>query len=442
MDASGGQGVRWLGLTVAGLAVVALGAGYAWKDVCSHRPWDGPGPDDVDWQYRAYCYSDILPLWYPGVMEVDGNDVASHDLQHDKIQYLETFNEYPVLTGYFMTGIAAVTTGLLPYIQVTFVLLSLAGALATFALWRLRMTPARTIAWVAAPPLVIHGLTNWDLLAVALAACGWWAWRSGRPFGAAVLLGLGGAAKLYPAFFLPFLFFAAWQTGGRRATAPIVLGGFLGLGLPNLITAAFAWDNWKGMWMFQARRAPDFETPWASAVRPFADWLGLGWDSEEGWMLAAGWIGAIAMLGCLIWLGRRVWRHGLDPLVGGGVTTLVFLLVNKVYSPQYTLWAFPILLLFGARWLPMCLFIAADAANFFVRYQLISNGPSGWHTDEWENWSRLAVGLRWIFLAWATCSILVRHGLVTNPWARRAATSQQRPQPSITEPKLPERRET
>ena len=48
----------------------------------------------------------------------------------------------------------------------------------------------------------MHAFTNFDMLATAFAATGTLAWSRRRPALAGVLLGLGAAAKLYPAFFL------------------------------------------------------------------------------------------------------------------------------------------------------------------------------------------------------------------------------------------------
>ena len=65
------------------------------------------------------------------------------------------------------------------------------------------------------PALLVTGLVNWDLMAVAFVAGALWAWARGRPVLTGVLIGLGAATKLYPLFLLgPFLV-VAW----RRATA-------------------------------------------------------------------------------------------------------------------------------------------------------------------------------------------------------------------------------
>jgi hypothetical protein len=56
--------------------------------------------------------------------------------------------------------------------------------------------------FAAAPLLVLHGSTNWDLVAMALAGTGLLLWARRRPLAAGVLLGLATATKLYPVLFL------------------------------------------------------------------------------------------------------------------------------------------------------------------------------------------------------------------------------------------------
>ena len=64
-----------------------------------------------------------------------------------------------------------------------------------------------------APGLLMHGTTNWDLLAVALAGLGLLAWARSRPMVAGVLLGLATATKLYPVLFLVPLLFLCLRAG-------------------------------------------------------------------------------------------------------------------------------------------------------------------------------------------------------------------------------------
>ena len=68
-----------------------------------------------------------------------------------------------------------------------------------------------------APGLLLHGTTNWDLLAMALAALGLLSWARRRPVLAGVWFGLATATKLYPILFLAPLLFLCLRAGKFRA---------------------------------------------------------------------------------------------------------------------------------------------------------------------------------------------------------------------------------
>jgi hypothetical protein len=380
---------------VAVAAGVSLGAAWVLKEPCIDTPWDD------HFQYRNYCYSDIQALW------------TGKGLDRDVTQYVDQENEYPVLTGWFMQLSAFLTDDLHDYLVVSFLLLLACGAGTTVGLWRAGLPRELVLAWCLVPTLPIHGLTNWDLLAVVFAVWGWALWRRGHPLWSGLCFGLGGAAKLYPAFFLPFLFLAALQARDRRAASRVFLGGFLGLGVPNLIVAWMSFDGWFATWTFHAGRHPDFETPWQAFVEHFLRPIFPDYDWGTDWRHLVDRISITLMLAVTVWLGTRVWNRRLDGLVAGGVFSLAFLLVNKVYSPQYTLWAVPLLLLLGAAWRPLMLFVTADFVNFLVRYRLFTppeGQSSGWN-PAWDDWSLLAINARWAFLAWATWTVVRRHGI-------------------------------
>ncbi len=116
------------------------------------------------------------------------------------------------------------------YFTVTALLLSICMLVVTWSTVPAGRAAAWDAAMVALSPLVIvHAFTNWDLFAVALAGVGLVAWQGRRPGLAGVLLGLGTAAKLYPAlFFIPLLVLcwragqlpAFWRAAARRGGRP------------------------------------------------------------------------------------------------------------------------------------------------------------------------------------------------------------------------------
>ena len=379
-------------MAIAVLAVAALGAAAWMKAPCVTEPWHDSLP------FRRYCYNDLLPLYGPRGQEAD------------LVPYVEADNEYPVLSGMYMWAMAALTEDRTSYLWLSFAGLLLAGAAATLALWRTGLEPGRVAAWLALPPLALHGLTNWDLLAVAMACWAWHEWTKGRMFSSALLFGLGGATKVYPAFFLPFLFLALWRGGDRRGMRSVALGGALGLLVPNLLLAIATPEGWWYTYSFHIERGPGIETPFQAFLFHYLQPLFPGFDWDDGWSGLVGAASGLLFLGALAWLAWRTWRRGLDPLVAGGLATLAFLLSNRVYSPQYTLWVLPILLLLHARMRTIVAFAILDALNLYFLYRLFTPPTGGEGFDmTWDDWSRLAINLRWVALAWATWDVVRRH---------------------------------
>ena len=155
--------------------------------------------------------------------------------------------EYPVLIGYFAYGAARLTQALgdppdldaraeLPgdqiygapgvaeesgrYFVVTAVLLAPFALLAAWFLAGVhRRRPWDAMLFAASPALVLSGLVNWDILAVAAVAGALWAWSRGRPVLCGVLIGLGTATKLYPLFLLGALLVVCLRRGRLPAFA-------------------------------------------------------------------------------------------------------------------------------------------------------------------------------------------------------------------------------
>ena len=393
--------------------VLALGAGFALKSQCTYHAWtDG-------YEFRHYCYSDARPLF------------SDRGLDEDRVPYVEEVWEYPVGIGAFAFGVAKATTNRVDYMNVSFLLLSIAGALIALGLWKLGLSWPRVLLGAAGPTVVVHGLTNWDLLAVALAVWGMLAWRRGRSFESALLFGLGGSTKIFPAFFLPFLLIAAVRARDSGEVRKVVGGSVLGLLLPNAALALRAPEGWWAIWTFQGGRAPSLETPWESFVRFYGEGLFPGLDWGAGWTQFVAIAGAVLLAATLLVLLWRQWRVRIDPLVAGALLTLVFLLTSRIYSPQFSLWVVPLLAAFGAPWVPFVAFVVVDLAHLFVLYQFFvpPEGVSAGFDRTWLPLDRLLVDARWLLLAWCTLAIARAHGI----WSRRSRTAASS-EPSVRHP--------
>ena len=315
-------------------------------------------------QYRNLCYSDI-GLLYSGRGLLQGN-----------VPYLDSGDypvlEYPVLTGWFLelerritlllgapsgTGLAdqQAVEATLRFVDVNAVVL---GALFLVTVWaQVRTVPGRpwdAMMVAASPCVAAAALINWDLLPVALTAGALLAWSRRRPGWAGLLLGLGMAAKLYPALLLGPLLLLCLRSRRigdfGRTLAAFALGWFV-VNVPVLVLAP---DAWLSFWAFNSDRSGDFGSVWyvlSLAGHPVADL-----NRVSGGLFALGCLG----IALLILLAPRRPRLGSVAFL----VVAAFLMTNKVYSPQYVLWLLPLLVLARPRWRDWLVFTAGELFYF------------------------------------------------------------------------------
>lgn len=326
--------------------VVTLLAGYGMKLPCLVEGW-GDGR-----QYNLLCYSDVAALY--------ASEDRPRGLEEGKVPYLEGRNEYPVLTGLAM-GLAAWPASSYPgFFNWTAVLLSVSALATAWALHR--MAGRRALLFAAAPTLAIYGFMNWDLIAVALATMGTLAYLRRRHVAAGALLGLGAAAKLYPALLLIPLLAGRLRQGRQGDAGRLAAAAAGSWAIVNVPFAVAAPDRWSEFFRFSSGRGADWDSIWYLASRTF----GFAWPRTVLNVVAAVAFLAAAVVALRAVRARRprfpAWTFGFPLLV-------IFLLTSKVFSPQFGLWLLP--------WFPLVLpdlryvaaFWAADAAVFVTRFQ-------------------------------------------------------------------------
>nr|WP_280266419.1 glycosyltransferase 87 family protein [Nocardia wallacei] len=213
-----GRARFWTPLRVLlAFAVVFLALGWFGKAACIQQT-GADGQPSLDWnngrQYVAMCVSDTVPLY-----RIERLNEGAFPYKKSWTEYSDDgsqvrYMEYPVLSGLYqyVSMEVAHTWKLLPlpealpvvvYFDVVAVGLAMAWLVTVWASTMLSGRRVWDAALVALSPLVlVHAFTNFDALATALAATGLLAWARRRPVLAGVLLGLGGAAKLYPLLLL------------------------------------------------------------------------------------------------------------------------------------------------------------------------------------------------------------------------------------------------
>ncbi len=158
-----------------------------------------------------------------------------------------------------------------------------------------------------------------------------WAWARERPLLTGALIGLGVAAKLYPLFLLGAVLVVclrrrAWSDLAGASLAALV--AWLALNLPAVWSSR---SSWEVFWSFNSERGPDLGSLW------------LVWDQVTGSATSADVVNRVSLVLFALWcVGVLVvgLRAPSEPRLAQLAFLVVagFLLVNKVYSPQYVLW--------------------------------------------------------------------------------------------------------
>ncbi len=305
-------------------------------------------PAGVEGQYLQLCYSDIPPLFFAERLHVGAVPYVDHPV------------EYPPLTGLWMWLAAVPATTVAAFFGWTSALLVVAGGV-TGGLLAAEVGLRRTLVFAAAPTLWVSGAVNWDLPAVALATAGLVAHRRGADGWAGTWLGLGTAAKLWPALLLPGIVLAAGVQRGRAAGVRAAGAAAAAWLVVNLPVAVVAPDGWLRFLELNRERIADWDSLW----RIVGGRVGLDLAVPTLNLVTAG----LTVLGVVVLLVLTVrW----DPparwhLVALPVVTW-FLLVNKVWSPQFSLWLLPLLALATPSLWGLLAFFAADVAVTMTRF--------------------------------------------------------------------------
>lgn len=368
------------------IGVVALTLGWFAKAPCIQQYDAGNGQLELDWrsgrQFVAMCYSDIVPLYSAERLDQGGFPYATswYDDEGKPTQH-ERFMEYPVITGMFQWfnaklaqgWVSLAAAGWLPsglpvvvYFDISAFWLALAWLVTIWAVARTARRRPWDAAFIALSPLVIvHAFTNFDTLATAFAAAGLLAWARKRPVLAGILLGLGGAAKLYPLFLLGPLLVLCVRSGYTKVWLRTAVAA--GVTWAAVNAAIFLPEatrrGWGEFFRRNSDRGADPDSIY-NVIMHFTGWSGFDGPLAFGEapsilnMVTAG-----LFLLCCAGVTFIAWHAPTRPRVAqlAFLVVAAFLLTNKVWSPQYSLWLVPIAVLAVPRWKPLLAWMTIDA---------------------------------------------------------------------------------
>ena len=410
------------------LTLLTATLGFLQKAPCRTTPWAN------QFQYTHMCYTDVFALYF------------AERLNEGKRPYLDHPVEYPVVIGAVMQAASVAVEPFTPdrrprhFYDVTWALLTACAVVVVMTTARLAgRRPWDAALFALAPVLALHGTTNWDLIAMALAGGGLLGWARRKPVLAGVLLGLATATKLYPLLFLaplallclrarkirPFLLVAVTTilttvavtlpvylvspyfadvkgTQTQVATRPLDRIGTEGIGalsphvdvvLPDG-TPARGVNSVYRFFDLNSTRGADWDSLWFALQTkrgvPLDPNLAAGEPPQRlNMAVALSFLAMLIAIGILALRAKR--RPRLPQLIF--LVLVAFLVTNKVFSPQYSIWLLPVAALALPRWRPFLVWQATEAVVLFTRfYFFIGNDKPGEGVGTW--WFLTAVILR------------------------------------------------
>jgi len=390
------------------LALLCMTLALSWvqKSPCQDGDWQ------KNIQYTRFCYTDVLALYY------------AEGLNEGKVPYKDHPVEYPVVTGYFMGALGLpvhalgekypqINQGKWFYNANALVLSALAVASVAMILALRRRRPWDAAIFALSPIVLVTATVNWDFLAIGLAVFGMYAWARRWPVLAGLLLGVGGAAKLWPLFILGPLFVLGLRAKRLpqfwAATATAVVA-WLAVNIP---VAVLYRDSWLRFFDLNKERPIDWGTSWYIGRFLDSKWntgaVGdqgpFQWLSDHipqlNWLTYALFGVCCVAIAVLSLLAPR--RPRLSQVAF--LVVAAFLIFSKVWSQQYVLWLLPLIVLARPRWGAILAWTVAEFGYFTAFYaELLGAGgkpviPEGTFV--------LAASLRLITVA-ILCGLVVR----------------------------------
>ncbi|GAA2467208.1 glycosyltransferase family 87 protein [Streptomyces macrosporus] len=360
-------------------------------------------------QYVHACYSDI-PHLYTGRGFAD--DLTPYfDRIPQTVSGGMEYLEYPVLTGVFME----VASWLTPhggemmhrqqiYWMVNAGMLMVCAAVLVVCVARVhRRRPWDALLVALAPALALTATINWDLLAVSLTAAAMLMWSRSRPFAFGVLLGLATAAKFYPFLLLGPLLVLCWRAGRWREFGSALGGTVLSWLAVNLPVLVLARDGWSKFYTFSEERGIDFGSIWLVVSQRTGDPL----EHANTYAMVLMALGCAGIAALTLYAPRRPRFAQLAFLV-----VALFILTNKVYSPQYVLWLIPLAALARPRWRDFLIWQACEVAYYLgIWFYLAYTGSGDDHHGLPTEGYQIAVAVHLLGTLYL-CAVVLRDILV------------------------------
>jgi uncharacterized membrane protein len=257
------------------------------------------------------------------------------------------------------------------------------------------------------PGLILAAYINWDLFAMALTAGGMAAWAARRPWLAGALLGLAVATKFYPLLLFAALFLLCLRAGKLLEFAEALVGGVLAWLVINLPVALTATSGWAEFYAFSRSRGADWGSVWYLFEHYNVPVVGNSALGKLNLITSGSFAVACVLIAVLALAAPR--RPRLPQL--GFLLLASFLILNKVWSPQYVIWLLPLAVLARPRIWAYVLWQVAEVAYFIGIWgyfvYLYSKPGEGGYEGITTGWYFVILGARLLTVALLASTVVL-----------------------------------
>jgi len=184
------------------------------------------------------------------------------------------------------------------------------------------------LMWILSPSFIFYGLYNFDLFSTFFSVLAIHTLVSGRRGLSTIALALGTSVKIFPVLLLPLVL--SGQSGTRMAQFISMFAGvWAAVNLPSMI---FDFASWEYPYAWNALRPPNIDSVWYPVFELVGQWA------------------SILSVSLFLVLNVVVFSHYKMAAVTRANATRtaalpfsIFMLTNKIYSPQYHLMLLPFL---------------------------------------------------------------------------------------------------